>query len=187
MPKQAVRLAFLSDDKPDVDISGIVESISANAFSKDPEYIASIICPDPYFRAVTPIILTGKTSDNEIDIDYGGNIPGGIQVEVDRVSDPAPGNISIQIGNPDISFFQIISPSMVTASKYFHMSSFPMSKYVETVNKTNGTIQSLLSNVNTKTGSEWPVLQPGPNTFQVTSDGGVQSWELTYFERFGGL
>ena len=36
-------------------------------------------------------------------------------------------------------------------------------------------------------GSLWPILQPGENEFSVITDQGVQDWELTYFERFGGL
>ena len=36
-------------------------------------------------------------------------------------------------------------------------------------------------------GSVWPVLQPGENEFPVITDQGIQDWELTYFERFGGL
>jgi hypothetical protein len=190
MPKQLVRLAFLSDDMQDVDIRGVVESFAANQFSKDPEYLASIICPDPYFSATEPIILTGNAGDPDLDIEYGGNIPGGIQVEVDWSSGTNPTTISIEIGNPDLSSFEVDAPNIVSANNYFRMSSVPRSKYVENVytsGANKGKIISLLSNVTVQEGSTWPMLQPGTNSFAVVTDHGVQSWKLAYFEKYGGL
>jgi hypothetical protein len=73
------------------------------------------------------------------------------------------------------------------------MSSFPRSKYVQNVYTDDddgikkGSIVSLLSNLAISEGSEWPMLQPGMNTFNVLTDSGVQNWELQYYERYGGL
>ena len=61
MPKRQTRLVFYSDDMIPVEISGIVESVSVNIFSKDPELQVSIVCPDPYFTALEPTVLTGQT------------------------------------------------------------------------------------------------------------------------------
>lgn len=190
MPKQALRLLFISDDMQDVDIRGVVESFAANQFSKDPEYLASVICPDPYFSATTPVVLTGQANDAGIDIEYSGSIPGGIQVEVDWRSGTNPTAISIEIGNPDLSTFEVAAPNLVSSTDYFRMSSFPRSKYVENVvvsGPNAGKITSLLSNVTVEEGSEWPMLQPGTNSFQVVTDQGVQDWTLSYLEKFGGL
>ena len=187
MPKQAVRLELQSDDMEDLEITGVVESLTANMFSDDPEVQASIICPDPYFTAVDPQIISGDTTDAILDIEYLGSVPTGIQVKVEQVSGTNPNELSIQIGNPDLTFFKVAAPNIITSTKYFHMSSLPMSKYAETVNENTGVSTSLLSNFVTEEGSEWPLLQPGTNQFQVTSDNGVQSWELAYYERFGGI
>lgn len=190
MPKQAVRLLFISDDMQDVEIRGIVESFAANQFSKDPEYLASIICPDPYFISTAPVVLTGQANDADLDIEYRGSIPGGIQLEVDWSSGTNPTAISIEIGNPDLSIFEVAAPNLVSLTNYFRMSSFPRNKYVESVvvsGPNAGKITSLLSNVTVQEGSEWPVLQPGTNAFSVITDHGVQDWTLTYFEKFGGL
>lgn len=190
MPKQLVRLLFMSDDMQDVDIAGVVESFAANQFSKDPEYIASVICPDPYFSATAPIILTGNAGDADLDIEYGGNIPGGIQVEVDWSSGTNPTMISIEVGNPNLSIFEIDAPNIVSANNYFRMSSVPRSKYVENVytsGANKGKIISLLSNVTVQEGSTWPILQPGTNSFAIITDHGVQGWKLAYYEKFGGL
>ena len=187
MPKQAVRLELYSDDMEDLEITGVVESLTANMFSDDPEVQASIICPDPYFSAIDPQIISGNTSDDILDIVYDGSVPAGIQVKVEQVSGTNPNELTIQIGNPDLTFFKAVLPNLITSTKYFHMSSLPLNKYSETVNESNGVSTSLLSNLVTEEGSEWPMLLPGTNQFQVTSDNGVQSWELTYYERFGGI
>lgn len=184
MPKQAVRLELQSDDLEDVEIAGVVESFTANPFSNDPEYQASIICPDPYFQAVDAKILTGNANDTPLDIDYLGSVPAGIQVKVEQTSGASPDNLTVQIGNPDDQFFKVSLDNIITTSKYFLMSSFPMGKYVETVADVT---KSLLSSVETQQGSAWPMLLPGTNQFQVISDHGVQSWELAYYERFGGI
>lgn len=181
MPKQAVRLELQSDDMEDVEITGVVESFTANAFSNDPEYQASIICPDPYFQTVDAKILTGNANDAPLDIDYLGSVPAGIQVKVEQTSGASPDNLTVRIGN---QFFKISLDNIITTTKYFLMSSFPQSKYVETVADVT---KSLLSSVVTQEGSVWPMLLPGTNQFQVISDQGVQSWELTYYERFGGI
>ena len=61
MPKQEVGLEFYSDDMNEVGITGHIESFAANQFSKDPEYIASIMCEDPYFKTLAPVVLSGAT------------------------------------------------------------------------------------------------------------------------------
>ena len=187
MPKQAARLELYSDDMEDLEITGVVESLTANMFSNDPEIQVSIICPDPYFSAIDPQIISGDTTDTPLDIEYLGSVPAGIQVKVEQVSGTNPNEINIQIGNPDLTFFKASLANLITSTKYFHMSSLPLNKYSETVNESNGVSTSLLSNLVTEEGSEWPMLLPGTNQFQVTSDNGVQNWELTYYERFGGI
>ena len=62
-----------------------------------------------------------------------------------------------------------------------------MQKFVQNVNIGSGVITNLLSKVHIQEGSLWPTFQPGENEFSVITDHGVHDWELTYFERFGGL
>jgi hypothetical protein len=171
---------------PPVEIYGYVETVSVNPFSKDLEILVSIICPDPYFTAVTATLVTGNTSDGTapIDINYEGSIEAGINVEVFRQADPAPTFIAIQIGEAVISYFRVAAS--VDASKYFEMNSVPGAKYVRNVALNTGVITNLLSKL--QTGSQWPTLKPGVNDFSVITDTpGKQQWQLTYFERFGGL
>jgi Phage tail protein RIFT-related domain len=189
MPKRPTRLVFYSDDMIPVAIEGIVESVEVNPFSNDPELLISVICPDPYFVALDPIVVTGQSiraGGTVTEIDYNGTIESGIYVQVTHVSTPAPTTIQIQIGDPEISYF--IVDASVGPSLYFEMSSVPMQKYVQNVNMSTGVITNLLSKVHIIEGSSWPtILQPGLNEFSVITNQGVQDWELRYFERFGGL
>jgi Phage tail protein RIFT-related domain len=188
MPKRATRLIFYSDDMPPVEISGVVESVEVNVFSKDPEIIVSIICPDPYFTAVDATVLTGQTvrpDGNVVVVDYNGTIETGIKVKVTWVADPVPTDIAIQIGDPILTYFAVFAS--VDSLNYFETSSIPLQKFVQNVNIGTGIITSLLSKVHVQEGSLWPTLQPGENEFSVVTDQGTQDWELSYFERFGGL
>ena len=186
MPKMPTRLVFHSDDKPPVEISGYVESSDVNAFSKDLEFIVSVICPDPYFTAVDATVVTGvSTSDglSPVEVEYNGNVEAGINVEVSRISDPAPSMMAVQVGDPTTSFFVVTAS--VSAASYFVMNSVPGQKYVQNVAIGSGVITNLLSKL--REGSKWPVLLPGENDFSVITNGGHQDWQLTYYERFGGL
>lgn len=192
MPKQLTRLVFYSDDILPVEISGIVESVEANLFSKDPEFLVSIICPDPYFTALDPIILTGQTLrpedrvDGEVEvIDYIGTIPTGFYVKVIFISGSVPTVIGIHTGDIASPIVGFTVNAGVSGSLYFEMNSISMKKFVQNVNIGAGVIDNLLSEVHED--SLWPILLPGENKFSVITDVGVQDWELIYFEKFGGL
>lgn len=188
MPKRETRLIFLSDDLVPVEIYGIVESVEVNMFSKDPEVIVSVICPDPYFVAVNPTVITGQTirsGDDPTIVEYNGTIETGIGVKVTSSADPGPTDIGIQIGDPMLTYFAVFAT--VHPTLYFEMSSVPMQKFVQNIDMGTGVITNLLSKVHIQEGSYWPTLQPGENEFSVITDQGAQDWELRYFERFGGL
>jgi len=186
IPKRPVKLVFYSDDIDPVQIEGIVESAEVNPFTNDPEFVVSIVCPDPYFTALDPVILTGqaiRSGGTVTTVDYKGNIDTGIYVKVTRNADPAPSSIGIQIGDPSIQRFNVTTD--VTATKYFEMGSIRMQKFVQSIDMNSGVITNLLSKV--QEGSSWPILEPGENDFSVITNQGGQDWELTYYERFGGL
>lgn len=188
MPKRPVQLVFYSDDMVTVEITGIVESVSINMFSKDPELLVSIICPDPYFTALEPTVIVGTSirSDGEPTvIEYKGSVESGIYLKVSSSTGPDPNVIGVQIGDPAVSFY--VTDAETDATKYFELSSVPMNKFVQNVSITDGVITNLLSQVREDEGSEWPVLEPNESAFSVITNDGVQDWELTFFERFGGL
>jgi hypothetical protein len=186
MPKQLSRLVFYSDDIPPVEIFGYVEDYNVNPFSRDVEIQVSIICPYPYFTAVNPTVVTGQSTrdnSNPVEIEYNGSIDTGINVELTRISDPAPTFVSIQSGDPSISTYRVTAS--VSATTYFLMNSIPGQRYAQNVSLSTGVITNLLSKI--IDGSTWPTLQPGTNDFSVITDQGAQDWQLTYFELYGGL
>ncbi len=188
MPKRPTRLVFYSDDIPPVEISGIVESVTVNPFSKDPELIVSIICPDPYFTALEPKVITGQsvlTGGVITPVEYDGTIDAGLYIRVTQSSGATPTLIGVQVGDPAITYCFVTAT--VNPTMYFELSSIPMLKYVQNIDMNTGAIINLLSKVRVEEGSTWPILQPGENDFRVITDQGIQDWELTYFERFGGL
>lgn len=183
MPKLITRLVFYSDDMVPVEIYGVVEDVSVNMFTKEPELLVSIVCPDPYFTAVDPTVITGVNGEVNT-FDYNGSIEAGIIVKVSWVSG-SPTIIGIQLGDPKATYFEV--NATVTETMYFEMSSVPMRKYVQNVSIGSGVIDNLLSQVNVQEGSLWPILEPGENEFIVVTDSGVQDYELIFYERFGGL
>lgn len=176
MPKRLTRLVFYSDDLIPLTISGIVEDVSINMFSKDPEFTVSIICPDPYFTALDPTVITGITGDDPVDIEYNGSVEAGINLKVSWTSGTVPTNIAIPNFSVDATVNNLL---------YFEMGSVPMRKFVQNIDMNDGSIKSLLDDI--AEGSTWPILEIGTNSFFVETDHGVQDWELTYYERFGGL
>lgn len=188
MPKRPVRLVFESTHLPPVEIYGVVESSEANAFTKDPEYKISIICPDPYFTTVDPVVISGQSiraGGAVTPVEYEGNIQAGIRVKVSWSSDPSPTVIGIQIGSPAVSYFTV--DATVNSGMYFEANTVPMQKYIQNVSIGTGVITNLLSKAHVQEGSLWPMFEPGENDFSVITDQGVQDWELSYFARFAGL
>ena len=183
MPKLVVRLVFYSDDMIPVEIFGVVEGVEVNMFSKEPTLQVSIICPDPYFKALDPTVITGQNGVVHA-FEYNGNVESGMVAVVTHVSG-TPTTIGIQLGDPKLTFFGVMAD--VTASKYFKMSSIPMQKYVQNVNIGTGVIDNLLSNVYLQEGSLWPTLQPGENEVLIVTDDGIQDYQIIFYERFGGL
>lgn len=183
MPKLVIRLVFYSDDADPVEIYGVVEGVEVDMFSKDPILQVSVVCPDPYFTAVAPTLLSGQNGVLNT-FEYGGNIESGMIVKVTHVSG-APTSIGIQLGDPKETYFAVAAD--VTSSKYFELSSIPMQKYVQNVNIGTGVIDNLLSNVYVQEGSLWPTLKPGTNEFKLITDAGVQDYQITFYERFGGI
>lgn len=186
MPKQPVRLVFTSDDDfPDVEITGYTESVTPNIFSKDPEFQVSVICPDPYFTSVNPIVVNGNVGGAYKTISYKGTIETGYNVKVTDIVPPEATYISIHTGDPVMSYLRVWA--LVNPMNYYVMNSLPGDKYVRNVNLTTGAITNLLNKV--VTGSTWPTLKPGDNEIQILSEvpALAYAYELTYFEKFGGL
>jgi phage-related protein len=186
MTKKPVRLVFYSDEDSPVEIFGIVESVDNSIFSKDQEFNVSVICPDPYFTSLDPKVVTGqsiRSGGAPRVVTYNGSVETGIRVKVSFSSGTPPTTIGIQVGDPKISYFNVTAT--VGSTLYVDMSSVAMQKYIQNVSIGSGVITNLLSKM--QEGSKWPLFEQGDNKFSVITDQGVQDWELSFYERFGGL
>lgn len=191
IPKRPIRLVLYGEELPPVEISGIIESVETNLFSKDPEINVSIICPDPYFTTHDPIVKTGKTIQTggvPTSIQYDGNMEAGIYLKVSFVNgQPPPTSIAIQIQNPSTTYFAVSLMGIISSTTLFELSSVSLKKFVQNVSISNGVITNIISSIAIRTGSLWPILQSGNNDVSVITDAGAHDWELRYYERFGGL
>lgn len=189
VPKNEIKMIFISDELPSVEILGVVESIEANPFTQDPQFLVSIVCPDPHFTAVDPTIINGTCVAIDdwppaAPISIGGDIPVGFRIDL---SDGfTSGDIGIQVGDPAVSAFRIYVPlsDPCPGTNIFRMDSRPLHKYVRTIEYPNGVITNLLRFI--QDGSAWPYLEPGDNLFAVMGPTG-NSWQLKYYAKYGGF
>jgi hypothetical protein len=168
-----------------VQISGVVESCEVNPFSKSPEIQVSIICPDPDFVSVDPIVVTGNSANQYApeDLVYNGDVETGFQIDIVQTAGPNPTSISVQVEDPELTYFTLAAGISSTMS--LSISTLSQNKFVENIVTASGLITNLLAKI--QQGSEWPTLKPGLNHVAVVTDQGLQNWTLTYYERYGGL
>jgi len=189
IPKSQVRLVFYTDELDSVEIFGTVESCSYNQFIKDPEYQISIICSDPYFKAIEATEISGTVIEPEDwppsePITIEGDIPVGFELKLSSGYDS--GELTVQVGDPSISTFHLIVSTLPNPN-IFEMNSKPLRKFVRTVEIDTGIITNLLGSLEPGYGSVWPILRPGDNLFAVMGSMVGDAWELKYFPKFGGL
>lgn len=192
-PKSQVRLVFYTDELDPVEIYGTVETCSYNQFTPEPEYQVSIICPDPYFVAVEATTIEGEVIYPEDwppsdPISIGGDVPIGCVVKL--LDGYEYGELFVQSGDPSISTFHLIVDSDFPnpTPNIFEMDSRPLKKKVRIYETGTGLVTNLLGKLQPGYEAVWPVLEPGNNFFAVmSSDYAGYSWQLTYFEKYGGL
>lgn len=186
MPQMNVTIFFEGDEQAPVVISGYVESNEPNIFTKDPEHQVSIICPEPDFVAVDPIVFTTSANNDLPDvIDYNGTIETGYNLEVSYVDGVGVGRLFVKQGNPVVTIFEV--GSEVNEVWTFIMSSVKRKKFAQSVNLTDESIVNALGGI-TDT-SIWPKLYPGNNNFKVDTDEADNNLlvKLTYYARYGSL
>jgi hypothetical protein len=186
VPKSLVRLYFTSDEiSGEVWIEGVVESCGANPFTKDPTYLISIVCADPYFMASDPVVVDGAIINpanwptSKSTISNPGNVPIGMIL---TVADGYDNELYIQAQNPAVGTFHLIG----SVAGILYMGSIPTKKYLRSGDPANGTFTNRLYEL--QPGSVWPVLAPGDNDFAVMNAYNVGvTWELSFYPKYAGL
>lgn len=190
MPRLGTRLRLTSTHLPTCEIIGYVENMDPNIFSKDPEIQISIICPKPDFVAVNESVVNGAVVDSGVDttlIDYPGSVPSGLTLDVktNAVLPSFSGTLFIMMVRGTTDLFE--AHADIDPTHLFRLNSIPGDKYVRTIRTTFP--EEITDNLLNQAGptKDWPVLLPGENNFAVIASELGQTWELSYFARFGGL
>lgn len=189
MPENWTKLRFFSQELPDVDIEGYVESFEPNMFSEDPEVQVSIICPRPDFIEADATIYDGVVDDGTLEevFEYAGTIRTGFELRIDgTVNNPDyTGDITVKLTSFGVQEHFTITPVTVDGQRYFKLSTVRNSKRAQSVSKADGSLTNLLSGV---TGdSVWLEIKPGENVLSIAAAEMGQVWTMAYFNRYGGL
>lgn len=183
MTKAQISLRFFLSTGLYVDISGVVESMSAPRFDQDPDVEISIMCYKPDFIDPQMVTLEGHTvaSSTNTEIDYPGTVPAGVVLTIDfnrAVSDFSI-YCSDEGGNPQQFDF---SGSLVSGDQLV-ISSLRGSKGVTLTRA--GVSSSYLYGRTAQ--STWIELREGLNQFRVYAEGDPIPYTLEYRVRYGGL
>lgn len=182
-PDSVVSLRFYDDTDLVVDISGHVEDCDAPPFTKDPRMDVSIICTDPDFVVLDPVVEEGFTvSDTtEFFINYPGTAKTGFEfvLHVDRtltdftIYQTEPGGVTKQLD---------FSASLIAGDE-LTISSVEGNKFISLLR--SGTTSSVLYGM--PSTSSWLELKRGFNNFRVYALGAAIPFTITYTPRYGGL
>lgn len=183
MPKSNVSLRFIMDDDLEVDISGRVESFETPLFSKEPEVDISIICFDPDFVDITPVELSGESTDgtDEELIEYNGTVETGIifTLEIDRTLT----EFTIYHRPPDGIVRTLDVAASFVAGDVLEIVTVRGSKGL-TLTRTAVDSSALYA---MSPQSNWIQLEKGNNYIRVYAEGDPIPYELSYMTRYGGL
>lgn len=182
--KMDVSLRFFMLDGLTVDISGVVESCEAPPFSEEPGMQVSILCPDPDFLALDPVVVSGEETVSTLDefvITYEGTVPTGIlfQLNLNR----SESDFTIYQRPPDNVLRQLDFAASLVNLDVLKINTVPGNKYITLTR--SGSDTSLLYGMSPT--SKWITLMPGDNNFRVYATGAAIPFTITYTPRYGGL
>lgn len=183
MPKSEISFRFYLDDGSPVDISGRVESFEAPLFTPEPNATISVICFDPDFKAIAPVVITGNTvsTSTETSVVYDGDIETGLTfvLSVNR----SLSEFTIYNRLPDNTVRTLDFQAPLVAGDILTISTIPGSKSV--ILTRSGMTNSLLYAMTPQ--SNWIQFFKGLNKVRVYATGAAIPYEITYTTRYGGL
>jgi hypothetical protein len=184
-PEQEIRFVFESDEFSPVEISGYIESNEPSIFSRDSEQQISVICPEPYFKSVNPIVIQGTVGDPPTAIEYEGNVKTGFHVRFDGAGD----EISFWVMKPQESMIRVNLDDagyQLENLRHAEINTVPGDKYVRVYLFSFSAPP--VSILNYAEIDEWLVIDP--DTISVRAEaslGDTPDWTLTYYNLFGSL
>jgi hypothetical protein len=183
MPKSPVRLRFLDDEEPDVEIDGTVESLDSPQFAQEPEANISILCMQPDFVDPTPVRVSGNSVADQAEqsVIYEGTIETGFLFRL--------------LINRSISSFSVVNRTLdgqirkmdfnapLVAGDVVEISTVPGAKRVTLIR--GNAVSSVLYGL--APYSNWLQLFPGQNYLRVAIPGAVIPYTIDYTAKYGGL
>jgi Phage tail protein len=183
MPKEFVDLHLYDHAGRVVNATGQVESCVAPLFVKDPEVNISIICFDPDFVELDTVDLSGSTvaDTTETLVSYIGTSQTGMQfvMHVNRtmsgftIYNRLPGNT---LQTLDVAY-PLVSGDELT------INTMPGSKGATLVR--GGVTSQPLYSVSPQ--ADWTFFKRGDNYIRVHASGAAVPFDISYYNRYGGL
>lgn len=187
MPKSEVRLSFRQLDGQVVDISGRVESCDTPLFVKEPQVVISMLCFDPDFVDLTPVVHDYATSGNTTDeagklvIDYDGTVETGFLLTL--LLNRHIFDFIVYHRPPDGTLRTLYVSHAFDNSDVFKVNTQVGEK--SAIRTRNGVDSSILYALSPQ--SSWLELQPGVNVIRVYTEGAAIPYNIRYTNKYGGL
>lgn len=183
MPKSQISLRFHLTTGLYLDISAVVEELSAPMFDQDPNVDISLMCFQPDFidpRLVEVNSVTVETS-SVLSIDYPGTVEAGmvLTLNVNR----SLSSFSIYNTGEDGVLTQLDFSAPLIAGDQLVISSLRGAKGITLTR--SGVSSSYLYGRSTQSG--WIEFSEGINQFRVYAPGAAIPYEMEYLVRYGGL
>lgn len=183
MPKSEVDLRFYMEDGLTVNISGRVESFEAQLFTAEPAADISIICFDPDFQGLAPVVISGNTvsTNAEFLINYEGTVETGIEFTL--LPNRTLTEFAIYHRAPDDTMRILEFAAPLAVGDMLNISTVSGSKGATLLR--TGTSTSVLYGISPQ--SNWTELASGPNYFTVYAVGAAIPFQIKYVNKYGGL
>lgn len=182
MPKTEINLRFYTYLER-LNISGRIESFETALFTQEPAVDISIMCFDPDFYELTPVVFDGMTTDSltETPINYIGTVETGILFKL--FPQRTFSQFTIYHNPPDgtlrvLDFVETLSPNDVLT-----ISTVVGNKYVTRLRA--GVEASKIYALSPQ--SNWIELLPGENNIRVYAEGLPIPFSIEYTTKYGGL
>lgn len=190
LPREGpVEIRIVGDRLPPVKAVGYVTKLESAIFSKDPDLVATIVCPDPYLSALTATSLVLSTANGNLTLlgtstaptgyritaNYEGEVPTGFKFQTKDVAAQSgtwlwklvyTSNTSIGLNN--------ISYTMPTNS-YFRLDSNRGAKTIETYDPASTLWVPM--NTGISPTSTWPLINPGQNQFDYVETNNAAAYK----------
>lgn len=183
-PASSITMTFYDDEMDDgLQISGIVESCLSPRMVQKPVVNISVMCYDPDFVDMTPVIITGMTTADisPTAITYEGTASTGIvlTLNVNRTMsefslyyvDPAMVTWTLDFG------YNLLAGDVVT------ISTVENDEYATLLRA--GTVSSVVSAISLQ--STWPQISPGSNSLRISADGDPVPATVEFTTRYGSF